>query len=106
MELLPQELAQTLPKLYEQEEKGEEAIVHLKFFDPCSSWTWFVLEYDPVDQIFFGLVIGHEVELGYFSLKELQDYKGPLKIGIERDLWFKPCSLSNTKQRLEAHFDL
>lgn len=75
MELLPKELAQTLPKLYGQEKNGEEAIVYLKFFDPCSYWTWFVLEYDGIDT-FFGLVRGHYVELGYFSLKELQDYRG------------------------------
>ena len=29
-------------------------------------------------------------ELGWISLSELQDYKGPLGIGIERDLYFKP----------------
>ena len=105
MELLPKELADKLPKLYEQDGEKEQT-VHLKFFDPCSQWTWFVLEYDPVDQIFFGLVRGHEIELGYFTLKELQDYKGPLKIGIERDIWFKPRLLSEVKQSLGAHFDL
>lgn len=96
MELLPQELAKILPKLYEQDGK-EEQTVHLKFFDPCSNWTWFVLEYDPVEQIFFGLVIGLETELGYFSLKELQEYRGPLGIGIERDLWFKPKPLHEVR---------
>lgn len=99
MELLPKELAQTLPKLYEQEKNGNEAIVYLKFFDPCSCWTWYVLEYDGVDT-FFGLVRGHEIELGYFSLKELQDCRGPLGIGIERDLSFTPCSLKEVKSKL------
>jgi hypothetical protein len=100
MKLLTEEIAQTIPKLYEQEHKGPDAIVWCKFFDPCSCWSWYVLEFDGVDT-FFGLVRGLETEFGYFSLKELQEYKGPLGIGIERDIWFNPCSLEDVKQRLE-----
>lgn len=96
MELLTKELEGKLPKLYEQENKGDEAMVHMKFFDPCSNWTWFVTEFDGVDT-FFGLVIGHETEFGYFSLKELQDCKGPLGLGIERDLYFNPMPLKELK---------
>jgi len=99
MELLPEELAKTIPKLYDQDNKGDDAIVYFKLFDPCSYWTWYVLEYDGVDT-FFGLVRGHYVELGYFSLKELQDCRGPLGIGIERDLWFKPCPLKDIKTKM------
>jgi len=97
MELLPKELEDKIPKLYVQEKRGDNAVVHLKFFDPCSQWTWFVLEYDGIDS-FFGLVIGHETEFGYFSLKELQSYKGPFGIGIERDLYFTPMRLGKLKQ--------
>ena len=97
--LLPNEVAKSIPKLYEQEERGEDAIVHVKFFDPCSRWTWYATEFDGKD-IFFGLVSGHEVELGYFSLKELQEYQGPMRIGVERDLWFKPCPLRELRRQL------
>jgi len=100
MNLLPPDIAQSIPKLYEQENKGEEAIAHIKLFDPCSNWTWYVTEFDGVDE-FFGLVRGFETELGYFSLKELQEYEGPLGIGIERDIWFNPCSLKDIKRHLE-----
>ena len=92
MELLPEEIARNLPKLYEQENNGNDAIAYLRFFDPCSYWTWYVLEYDGIDT-FFGLVRGHEVELGYFGLKELQSCRGPLNIGIERDIYFQPTPL-------------
>jgi hypothetical protein len=44
--------------------------------------------------MFFGLVIGFEQELGYFSLSELQHARGPLGLPIERDLHFQPTSLS------------
>lgn len=101
MELLTKELSESIPKLYAQEAKGEEAVVHCKFFDPCGSWSWFVTEFDGEDT-FFGLVDGFDVELGYFSLSELQSYKGPLKIGIERDVWFQPCTLKKLRQTLRA----
>ena len=97
MKLLPPDIAQSIPKLYEQEHKGLDATVLVKFFDPCSNWTWYATEYDGVDT-FFGLVKGFEIELGNFSLKELQEYKGPLGLGIERDLWFKPSTLREIGQ--------
>ena len=74
----------------EDETKLRDKEVVVKFFDPCGSWTWFVLEGEEIDGdwIFFGLVDGHEKELGSFSLRELESVKGPLGIGIERDLHF------------------
>jgi len=38
-------------------------------------------------------VSGLEVELGYFSLSELESVKGPLGLPIERDLFFEPQTL-------------
>jgi hypothetical protein len=48
MELLPASLAQQIPGLYEQEGKGDSALVHAKFFLPGTNWTWYVLEYSPL----------------------------------------------------------
>ena len=92
MKLLTEEIKRVLPKLYEQDGKGLEAVAYLKFFTPDSNWTWYVTEFDGKD-IFFGLVDGFEKELGYFSLSELQSVKGPLGLKIERDLYFKPTIL-------------
>jgi hypothetical protein len=50
-------------------------------------------EFDGEDT-FFGLVESLDEELGYFSLSELQEYRGRLGIGIARDLHFKPTPLS------------
>jgi hypothetical protein len=47
---------------------------------------------------FFGLVDGFEQELGYFSLKELEDTRGPLGLLIERDMHFKPQPLSVVRE--------
>jgi hypothetical protein len=93
MKLLTKAIEAKLPALYAQEKLGDDAIVHVKYFCPGSSWTWFVTEYDPKDRLFFGLVKGFETELGYFSLTELENTRGPLGLKIERDLWFTPCTL-------------
>lgn len=51
------------------------------------------------DVRFFGLVIGHETELGYFSLDELSTVKNRMGLGIERDLHWKPMTLREIKQQ-------
>jgi hypothetical protein len=92
MKLLTAEIRAQLPVLYAQSESSD-AIVYVKFFNPNSDWTWYATEFDGEDT-FFGLVQGFEEEYGYFSLSELQEYRGTLGIGIERDLHFKPTPLS------------
>jgi len=65
----------------------------VKLFDPCGSWTWYVQDWDGED-ICFGWVEGFEKEWGSFSLKELSSIRGPLGIGIEVDVHFKPTPAS------------
>ena len=96
MKLLTNEIKQKLPKLYSQD-NVEDPVCHIKFFCPWSSWTWYVLEgeeQEGEDYLFFGLVRALEIELGYFSLSELQSVKGPMGLSIERDLYYKPQKLS------------
>ena len=90
--LLTKALRRKLPPLYSQENKGGKAVVHLKCFTPDSSWTWWATEFDGED-LFFGLVEGHERELGYFSLRELESVRGPMGLPIERDLYWQPRTL-------------
>jgi hypothetical protein len=95
--LLTKKLRQVIPPLYATEYQEDPTVV-CKFFSNCSRWTWYVLEFDGKDT-FFGLVDGFEVELGYFSLSELEDVQGPLGIpAIERDLYFEPCKLSQVRK--------
>jgi hypothetical protein len=101
MKLLPKEIRETLPPLYSQDGKGGKAVVYVKYFTPSSSWTWYATEGESVldesgkevDFKFFGLVDGHEKELGYFVLSELEEVRGPMGFPIERDLHFKPKML-------------
>ena len=98
MELMTEELKKQLPALYSQENEADPMVI-CKFFDPCGSFTWFIIEFDGED-LLFCKVYSHlcpEGELGYVSLAELQAIKGRLDIGIERDIHFKPCKLSECK---------
>ena len=96
MMLLTKEIRKKLPKLRETEGQGDDAIVIVKFFDPTGSWTWYAVEGEPIldedeneiDFQFYGLVKGHEDELGYFNLNELASVKGRFGLGIERDMYF------------------
>jgi len=92
MKLLTEELRRKLPPLYSQDGKGGKAIAHGKFFTPDSSFTWYATEFDG-DDIFFGLVDGQFRELGYFSLRELEEVRGPLGLAIERDIHWQPKTL-------------
>ena len=97
MKLLTDELIKTLPPLYSTE-NIKDPLIQCKFFTPDSSWSWYVLEFDKTNEIFFGYVCGLERELGYFSLQELESVKGQLGLGIERDISFKPTKLSVIKK--------
>src|SRR5690349_20415571 len=101
--LLDAESRAKLAPLYSQEAKGLDALAQVKFFTPDSNWTWYASEGKEIeanqyldapegekDFLFFGLVSGFEVELGYFSLKELEEVRGPLGLPIERDKHYEP----------------
>ncbi len=108
--LLDDESRHRLPALYSQEKLGLKALAQVKFFTPDSNWTWYASEGAPVDAngyfdtadekvdfVFFGLVSGFELELGYFSLSELESVRGPLGLPIERDMDFTPKTLRELK---------
>jgi len=99
MQLLTKELRKKLPPLYSGEEKGVEALALVKFFTPDSGWTWYASEFDGKDT-FFGLAVGFQPELGYFSLSELQQVCGRLRLPVERDLHYTPKTLG---ELLEQH---
>ncbi len=99
MKLLTDELRKTLPPLYSQENVKDPLIV-CKFFLPATRWTWYATEFDGED-LFFGYVAGEFLELGYFSLAELERLDGPFGVGVERDLYFESTRLSEIKKMHE-----
>lgn len=75
--------------------------VLVKYFFPVGAATWYITEVDPQDFVMqdgrktkylYGYVTltGDEYEWGPVLLAELEDFKGPLGLGIERDLAFDP----------------
>jgi hypothetical protein len=80
------------------EKKGlkADAQVKLKLHMPDSDWLWYASAFDGQD-VLFGLVVGTEIELGYFSLSELEEIKGPDSALVERDGDFEPTSLRELK---------
>jgi hypothetical protein len=95
MKLLTQAIKKALPPLYSQE-NVKDPVAQVKFFTPWTNWTWYATEFDGEDT-FFGKVIGHETELGYFSLSELESVTGSFGLKIERDLHFTPKPISECK---------
>lgn len=91
MKLLTKEIREQLPPLGATDEVVNP-IARVKFFAPWTNWTWFAVEFDDID-LFYGLVVGLETELGYFSLRELESVRGPAGLTIERDLYFKPTTI-------------
>jgi hypothetical protein len=108
MKLLTQEIRKKLPPLYSQDGKSGKAIAQVKYFSPSSSCNWYILEGESVldesgkevDFRFFGLVDGHDKELGYFSLSELESVRGPMGLPIERDLYWQPKTLEEIAPEL------
>ncbi len=99
MELIPQELQQTIPKLYETEDITDP-ICYVHLFTPDANWSWFITEISIDSDICFGYVISLfcDGELGYISLEELKGIKSSLGIGVERDVTFMPTPLSLIKK--------
>lgn len=99
MKLLTNDLKKKLPKLYATEDVPlEEKEVIVKFFSPVGSATWYAIEFDPEEKLFFGYVSiwgDHNDEFGYFSLDELKSIQLPFGLHIERDLYFKPTKIKD-----------
>ncbi|MCA9906352.1 MAG: DUF2958 domain-containing protein [Anaerolineae bacterium] len=101
MELLPGEIRAALPPLRANEEQGMKAVAPVKLFTPDSNYTWYLTEFDGADEC-FGLVSGDFLELGYFSIGEIEGVRGSLGLPVERDLYYTPQTLEALKQQHES----
>ena len=103
--LMTVELKKQLPTLYSQEEI-EDPMVLIHYFNPYGSGDWFGIEFDGEDR-FFGYACIHCCELGYFSLKELEEIyvtQGGYEFPLERDLYWKPKKLSEIQEKMEKRY--
>ena len=96
MRLMTKELEKRFAQVGSQKEV-EDPVIVAKFFNPTGAGTWYATEYDPKEKMFFGYVSifgDWNDEWGYFSLAELESYKSPFGLGIERDLYWKEVRAS------------
>lgn len=97
MKLLTKEIEARFKKIGSQEANPHPMII-AKFFNPTGAGYWYATEYNTEEKMFFGYVSlfgDHNDELGYFSLGELENFKGRFGLGIERDLHFGEQPLSS-----------
>lgn len=94
-------LVQSMPKTYEQDGAGEQAVIHLHYF--TSGCDWYITEKDaetpeePGQHQAFGLAdLGYGPELGYISIVEL------LAAGAELDLYWQPKTIAKLNSEKEA----
>lgn len=95
-ELLPPDMRSRLPAIHATQ-SDVDPIAQVKLFNPWSSWTWYLLEYDGED-LAFAWVEGHAAELGYVSLRELASLVGPMGLRVECDLSFMPAKVSTLRR--------
>lgn len=110
-----------VPPLLAQDGKGDDAVAYVKIFSILSGWRWYITEYDPETGEAFGLVQGHEVELGTFALNDPfpkdEGYGGEdmqsqninfrgryLCPPFERDLHFKPTTIGKIRESIKQGF--
>lgn len=83
---------QAMPRVYEQDGLGENAVAHLHYF--TGGCDWYITERDTSDEQHqaFGLAnLGYGAELGYISITEL------IEAGAELDLYYTPRPLKEIK---------
>lgn len=90
MKLLNEALLERFAEVGRQDGENDPLVI-VKFFNPIGAGNWYATEYDPESREFFGFVSifgDYNDEWGYFSLNELESYRGRYGFGIERDLYF------------------
>lgn len=103
--------------LHSQDEKEDEALVWAKYFHPAGRYTFYVTEMNIemleslgnrqiVEGTAFGFVrspLGSDCdELGYVDLNEMASLRGRFGLGIERDMYFTPCTLGEIRSGVKS----
>ena len=91
---MTKEIKEQAQKQYDDGSDMDQMIV-AKFFG--GNWTWYLMNMDKDGDYCWGIVDGFAVEMGSFSLKELQS-RSPR---IQRDLYFKPMKAKDVWEQLD-----
>ena len=97
MKIITKEIEQAFAKQgYTGNKSAKDIKIVLKLFNPTGAGTWYLYEKEDED-IYWGFVnlgCSYEAECGTVSMSELMAFKGRFGLGIERDMHFKPLSMS------------
>ena len=92
-------MPKSMPKVYEQDGKDDQAVVYLHYFN--GSMNWYITERDTsVEQLqafgYANLGDDQNAEMGYISIDEL------IRNGVELDLYWTPVTLEQVKLKQAA----
>ena len=99
MKLMTKAIKEKAVKQFDEGSDMEQMVV-AKYFDPVGSWKWFLMNMDKDGDYCWGIVEGNAVEMGSFSMRELEGIKRPFGLGIERDTMFKPMKAKDVCDKL------
>jgi len=97
MKIITKEIEQAFAKQGDTSQKSMADIkIVMKLFNPQGVGTWYLYEKldDDVYMCFANFNDPMNAEIGTVSMQELTSFRGWLGLGIERDMHFKPLSVS------------
>jgi hypothetical protein len=97
MKILTQEVLNAFAKQgYCGDKQMKDIKIVLKLFNPTGAGTWYIYEKedDDIYWCFANLEDPEMAEIGTVSMQELMNFRGQFGLGIERDINFKPLSIS------------
>jgi hypothetical protein len=100
-DLMPDSIRAKLPTEDQALNQGLDAIVHVKYFLPGTGLTWYVVGYDPDDDILYNFQCGAahlDDEMGTVFLHELEQLCAGGMFYVERDLYFTPITLREARE--------
>ena len=99
MKLMTKAIQEKAEKQYDLGSDLEQKVV-AKYFDPAGNWKWFLMNKHKDDDYCWGIVKGNAIEMGSFSIKELENIRLPFGLTIERDTSFKPMKAQDVWDKL------
>jgi hypothetical protein len=101
MKLLTKKITEQAKGQYNKNSDMEQMVV-AKFFNPIGNGTWYLMNMADDEDYAWGIVDLFAIEMGSFSIKELQSVQLPLGMGIERDRYFESIPASELWKELNA----
>ena len=100
MKIITKEIENAFKKQgYTGDKSAKDIKIVMKLFNPTGAGTWYL--YEKIDEdIYMAFVNLNDPEMaesGTISMSELMAFRGRFGLGIERDMSFKPLSMSLQK---------